>query len=420
MDPVSYSEVAYCFAESLKKKSEDFYPMLAGFDAAAPQQPPDHFDEEAFLKAMKTAFLEEDFQRLVENLGGWASHAYPNHGYVGSPYGRGRTSLRGYEWELFILKTLGIEKNLPVFITETGWPHVEGIEPQGGYFDADEVAYNFKEAFYFWKLDHRLMAVTPFILNYQGEPFDHFSWQRLGEESGFYSQYETVKAMKKITGRPIREERLKLVVPLPGKLIQNSAYLIPMEIKNDGQSIWEAKDGYSLSIDPEDENLQISLPAIPRLKPFEEGTLLVGLTTGEKTGDYGLNLSLKKDQLAVGNQVNWPLSVVPTVTIDFKVGLFPFLKADAENLELLIRNAYGGLVGKKPVEIKNGRGRAAEVKNVIIGGQYELVLRKKGYLPVHKRIILTEGDNQVDFGTMWPLDFNGDGRFSLIDFWSVF
>ena len=33
----------------------------------------------------------------------------------------GKTSVRGYEWELSFLEPLGLRTDIPIFITETGW-----------------------------------------------------------------------------------------------------------------------------------------------------------------------------------------------------------------------------------------------------------------------------------------------------------
>ena len=49
--------------------------------------------------------------------------------------------------------------------------------------------------------DNRVVAVTPFVFNYQSEPFLGFSWKHQGEES-FYPQFDTVKEILKEKGEP--------------------------------------------------------------------------------------------------------------------------------------------------------------------------------------------------------------------------
>src|SRR3989338_2024841 len=81
-------------------------------------------------------FNDETIQQWNTVLSGLASHSYPNPGFSGVPYGFGRGTVRTYQWELDLLKQLGV-KDMPVFITETGW--VRG--------DESVVADNYKIAY---------------------------------------------------------------------------------------------------------------------------------------------------------------------------------------------------------------------------------------------------------------------------------
>lgn len=176
VDAASYAEVVGEFARKLKEKNMDFFVMLAGFDASAPHAPPKFEDEEIFLGKI------ENFS-IFNFVDGWASHSYPNPGFSGSPWAYGRGTVRGYEWELELLGRLGIKKDLPVFITETGWIRQKREEQR--------VAENYRIALEnVWGSDSRVMAVTPFVLDYQTDPFLGFSWKLPGEQI-FYQQYYT-------------------------------------------------------------------------------------------------------------------------------------------------------------------------------------------------------------------------------------
>ena len=82
-------------------------------------------------KDMNGCFISPNY---FENIDGLSSHSYPNHGFIGTPKEIGQHSIRGYLWELNLLKKLGVQKELPVFITETGWPHREGIKSQNNFY----------------------------------------------------------------------------------------------------------------------------------------------------------------------------------------------------------------------------------------------------------------------------------------------
>src|SRR3989338_7374683 len=189
VDEKSYAEVSFEFAKKLKEKNPDFFIMLAGFDASAPSWAPGMEDEEVFLReGFQGPSLKVDpltRTDLIKYIDGWSSHSYPNPGFSGSPYAIGRGTVRTYEWELELLKQMGINKELPVFITETGWKR--GSE--------QVVAENFQITFEnIWNIDDRVMAVTPFVLDYQGDQFLEFSWKKYSSQN-FYQQYFTVQSM---------------------------------------------------------------------------------------------------------------------------------------------------------------------------------------------------------------------------------
>src|SRR3990167_2731264 len=115
VDAKSYAQILDKMITALKIRSEDFFVMNAGFDASAPHKPPKYFDEVAFLKEM-----DKTVPGIFEKLDGWVSHSYPNPEFSGSPDALGRGTVRGWFWELQQLRNMGVVKNLPVFITETG------------------------------------------------------------------------------------------------------------------------------------------------------------------------------------------------------------------------------------------------------------------------------------------------------------
>ena len=189
--PEEYSDYLVEFSRALKLRSSSFYVLPAGFDASAPSDAR-HMDEEKYIRRMVK------HQPLLFNyIDGWTSHSYPNPGFVGLVRDKGRGSIRTFEWELELLESLGLEKELPVFITETGWAH-ETDDTNG--LSTQKVSENFKFAFSEVWSDNRVVAITPFILNYPGEPFGRFSWKN--KNGVFYDFYENMRGFEKIQGKP--------------------------------------------------------------------------------------------------------------------------------------------------------------------------------------------------------------------------
>lgn len=417
VDPENYAEVVAEYIKTLKNKNSDFKIMLSGFDAAAPQKLPDFADEEVFLKRVFNFWgaKKEEIGNLIDY---WASHSYPNHGFVGSPQDQGRHSVRGYLWELSLIKNLGMTKNLSVFITETGWPHAEGESFDKKFQTQEKTKDNF--AIYFREIisDPNVVAVTPFVLNYQSEPFDHFSWKKKEEIGGFYPQFTLVQNLLKVAGNPVQENKLEINSELPGKLVVNSTYQIPLLVKNTGQSIWEKKERYFLKL--ENCDCEYFFSEFDQLKPFEETLVFLYLKTNEKIGKKDLKILTSKGDLYKSNEIIWPLELSPRVKISFKVSLMPKRLDEGNDFKLLIYDLNNQVVfEEEKIQVKNGKGVVENVRNMILGEKYRLVLLKPYYLPRQQFLIIKESGNEVVFEMMLPLDFNEDGKFSIRDVLSI-
>lgn len=415
VDPENYGRVVFEFAKALKERNPNFFIMLSGFDAAAPSKLPDYFDEESFLKK---ALVASDY-KIFDYLDGWASHSYPNHGFVGSPWDQGRNSIKTYLWEIDLLKRLGLKKDLPVFITETGWPHAEGINLTRNFYSQGGVAENFRSYFRQLIEDPRVVAITPFILNYQGEPFDHFSWRKLGDARDFYPQYQLVQSLTKTRGEPAQEQKLEVGNELPLKLIEESTYQIPIRVKNLGQAIWSQKEGYQLKLLGPQTGFEHFFSNFSEIYPFGEETIWLYLKTGNNLGRFDLNLAVVKDGKPVSNMFAWPLEMIPAVDLDFKVSLFPKRRTEGDDFKLLIYNDKEEVIFEKDkITVKDGLGKVEKVKNLAIGQKYRVVILKLGYLPRQGFLTVQEKSNQIIFKQMLPFDFNKDGKLSLGDLWS--
>ena len=194
VDPKEYAEVLDFTIKTFKSYDKGFFMLNGAFNSTAPNLN-GYMDEELYLVRMN-----DSTPGIFSKLDGWASHPYPMPAYLGKPSEYGRQSVRGYEWELDVLKNrFGIE-TIPVFITETGWPHAEGKNHNYGFYDSNTVASYIKETFEkVWLKDDRVVAITPFTIYYD-PPFDHFSWVK--KDGSVYPQFDLIKSLKKVSGRP--------------------------------------------------------------------------------------------------------------------------------------------------------------------------------------------------------------------------
>ncbi len=298
VNPEEYAAYLKTFSIKLKEKNPDFYVLPAGFDASAPTAYTNHrtgelsmLDQEVYMKRMKTHVPD-----VFDHIDGWTSHSYPNPAFSGPTSGIGRGSVKTYEWELELLKKLGIKHDLPVFITETGWAQaIEGYEKG---VSEEEVAQRLKYAFEnVWNTE-RVVAVTPFILNYPAFPFANFSWK--DDKGVHYKVFGSIKDIKKIKGEPVQVNDGEITslflfpVQISGKKLTGFAV-----VKNTGQSIW-TKDNIQLK--DHDIELNVTGATFDSLEPGQRGAIYFEGKAPETSGIYVVGINLSKDGEKFGNQ----------------------------------------------------------------------------------------------------------------------
>lgn len=266
VNPSEYAEILKNFNLSFKEKSPDYYILPAGLDASAPNSK-DTLEISNFLSKM----YETDKQ-IFNYIDGWNSHSYPNPAFVAKSQDKGKGSIASFDWEIKFIKRIGANPDLPIFVTETGWVHNNGkIKVLG--LDSELVGSFYKFAFEKVWNDKRIVAVTPFVLNYQDSPFDFFSWKKFGSQE-FHPQYKIVQDLQKIAGNPKQVNNLGIVTSnIPNSLFSGLSYKVEVIIKNYGQSIWSPSEGYRVII-PEDLKDFIEIISdIETVKPFESSRL---------------------------------------------------------------------------------------------------------------------------------------------------
>jgi hypothetical protein len=195
VDPFEYARILNYTVDTFKEQNTSFFMINGALNTSAPTDS-NHMDAFKYMY-----YMNQEVMGIFNKLDGWASHSYPQPNFSGDPNDFGRWSIRAYEDELEFLKNkFGVTKELPVFITETGWAHAEGELYNASYLPVNTVAKYFKKAYEdVWLKDVRVRAVTPFTIWYD-PPFDHFSW--VNKDNVPYKHYEVIKRMRKVKGTP--------------------------------------------------------------------------------------------------------------------------------------------------------------------------------------------------------------------------
>jgi len=236
VDIKDFTDKSFYAAKKFKETNSNFYILSSALDLAAPEQPPQFKSAENVYKEILN--INPNYFDQIDAL---SSHSYPNYGFIGTPKDIGRHSINGYKWELDLIKKLGVNKELPVFITETGWPHREGVKRQNNFYTSKTTASFLSECITdIWALDPSIRAVTPFIYNYCQEPFDHFSW--ISSNGSLYPEYQKLIDLPKKQNNPEQTTKYQLEkIDLPFLIFENNEYSGEIILKNIGQSIWGEK-----------------------------------------------------------------------------------------------------------------------------------------------------------------------------------
>lgn len=300
IDPEGYAKELAKTIDAVKAQDPDAYLLNAGFDAAAPTIDGQMLDEVSFLQRMDKAV-----PGIFHKINGWSSHSYPQPNFSGSPTDSGRNTVATYRWEEQLLKESFNVDTIPIFITETGWVHADGLHPNTSYLSENQIADNFKTAYTTVWTDHNLVAVTPFTLSYDQAPFDHFSWSRspqlkspdvLATQTNLpqFNQFETTKALAKGSGTPHQKVHgLVTSFTLPNVTEKNAFIKGEIVIKNIGEKTWFSTNHVAaLAVRTNDKTITTDF-AVNQTIPGDSIAIPVTLLTPAIADIYEVSLQIK-------------------------------------------------------------------------------------------------------------------------------
>jgi len=173
-NPKEYANILSYAVSVFKSANIDFFIISAGLDNASANVPDNSLNQYNFMIQMNGSV-----PGIFSQIDGLGSHSYPNPAFSQPPWIITDKSISSFKYEKNLADELS-GKNLPVFITETGWSNKKLSKNQiGSYF-----IYAFKSV---WT-DNNVVAVTPFLLNAGAGPFAQFSLiDKNGEKNEIYN-----------------------------------------------------------------------------------------------------------------------------------------------------------------------------------------------------------------------------------------
>lgn len=208
-NPQEYAKLLSFASNIFKSKNGDFFIISSGMDNAAVTGN-GTFSQYEFFRLMHEAVPE-----VFSQIDGFASHSYPNPAFTEPPSIKTRQSASSFIFEKNLINTF-TNRNLPVFITETGWDQ--------GAVGEEKTAEYFKNAYdNVWNTSD-VVAITPFILHAGPGPFEKFSL--LKSDGSKNAAFKTIENIKKDPGQPILSNATRLT----------SAKISDLPVKNFSQN----------------------------------------------------------------------------------------------------------------------------------------------------------------------------------------
>ncbi len=414
INPEEYAGIAIAFARKLKDSSSDYYILPAGLDASASTNG-DSMDEEEFLRRIYTA--KPEYFTLID---GWTSHSYPNPAFSGSPFAYGKGTINGFRWERDVLYQIGVRKQYQIFITETGWLHSEGKIFNRNLLNPDIVGTYLIHVSQSGWTDQNIVAITPFLFNYQDEPFDHFSWKKY-QSSEYYSQYYSYQSIQKTKGNPRQRENFRLLRSLiPDSLVTNASYTLQTQIVNNGQSIMDEKNGYELLLDTGTLQATVFAEPLPYLEPKQQGEIILHIKIPAKLGSYSISLSLKNKHGILPLESK-QISIIPPPRATLYAQLGWKRISDSKNITVLLYDIHTQALLEtfQDVVMINGKIQIPAIQSVIPETRYRIVALIPSYLPRQAITVLHKDSTDIVLKRFLPLDFDRDGAFTLHDLYTL-
>lgn len=186
-DPSEYAQILNYAVLTFKALDEDFFIISSGLDNASANVFKNSVNQYDFMNEMESAV-----PGVFGQIDGLGSHSYPNPAFSEPPLVVTPRSISSFKYERELAKRLS-GKDLPVFITETGWSKEKVSD--------EKISSYFKSAFENIWSNESVVAVTPFLLKAGAGPFLPFSLIDSNGQPTF--SYRAIESIPKTKGEPL-------------------------------------------------------------------------------------------------------------------------------------------------------------------------------------------------------------------------
>lgn len=185
-DPAAYANLLSYTSDVFKNRSQDFFIISAGMDNGAATTTTSMNEYDYFAQ------MSNAVPGIFDKIDGIGSHSYPNPAFAQPPTYIARTSIASFQFEKNLIESHA-KKDLPVFITETGWAQdVVGQNTAAQYLSTAVQTV--------WA-NNSIAVVAPFLLQAGGGPFTGFSF--FNTDGSQNAVYTALSSIPKTKGAPV-------------------------------------------------------------------------------------------------------------------------------------------------------------------------------------------------------------------------
>lgn len=398
-NPESYARFARKAAERLKARIPNIEIGLTGLDPYAPSGG-FYCSRDEFIRRM----FGEDPTLVQELIDFQAVHEYPDADMTGA--------LRSHwQSERNLMRSLGVTKELPVFITEISWRRHRGLTDFGA-------AQRLASALSRLNSEDSVWAITPFVYKFCGHPFDQFSFVTCDGNQP-YEVFNALADFPKVEGEPEHIHLGRSQTALAQEVIENTDYIFELELTNQGTDIWQGIGGdYKVELFGPD--VQSSFSSFHKIRPDKNMHTLFRFNPGDLSGCPKFQTALTKNGRVLLQLFEWQPCVVPPPTMALNISTFPGNEFNGIG-EVQIFDEHESLVFRQQAEVVDGLADIGPVEGVHFEDEYRIVWLSAGNLPVQiTEARFHKGNNVLSTPMLLPLDANEDGELTLGDVMSGF
>jgi len=191
-NPEEYAQILSFTVDTFKSKNEDYFVISSGMDNASITRNGTYSQYDFFR------MMNESVPGIFDKIDGYSSHSYPNPAFSVPPDVVTKTSISSFIFEKQLINTMS-NKDLPIFITETGWDQKEVTEKKSAEYFNEAITST-------WK-DNKIIAITPFLLYSGPGPFEKFSF--IKNDGSKSEVFKTIEKLSKTKGNPIINQSTK-------------------------------------------------------------------------------------------------------------------------------------------------------------------------------------------------------------------